>query len=173
MRSLRESLLTSPDCAQWNDKMDIEVRVEAWPLAQAFRITGRTYTQIEVVVAIFREGPYEGRGEVTGVDYLGETPDAMVAAIEAIRPRFRDGIDRAALQGLLPPGGARNALDCALWDLEATIRTPGLAGGGRKPPRSAPDDSDNRSGRAGCRRRASIRILGGPSNKAQTFRRRR
>ena len=99
--------------------MDIEVRIETWPLATPFRITGYTYDAIELVVATISDGALEGRGEAAGVDYLGETPAGMVADIEAAKAAFAGGIDRDRLQSLLPIGGARNALDCALWDLEA------------------------------------------------------
>ncbi|QNQ07742.1 dipeptide epimerase [Sphingomonas alpina] len=98
--------------------MDIEVRVETWPLANPFRITGRTYTEIDLVVAVVRDGEHEGYGEAAGVDYLGETPTSIAAEIETVRSAFAGGMDRTRLQSLLPIGGARNALDCALWDLE-------------------------------------------------------
>ena len=65
------------------------------------------------------DGAHRGRGEASGVYYLGDTAQTMVAAIEAARGAIEAGIDRAALQKLLPPGGARNAVDCALWELEA------------------------------------------------------
>ncbi len=99
--------------------MDIQTQIESWPLAKPFRITGRTYTAIDVVTVVVREGRYEGRGEAAGVDYLGETTYSMQRQIAAVTTEFAAGIDRAQLQSLLPPGGARNALDCALWDLEA------------------------------------------------------
>lgn len=99
--------------------MDIEISVETWPLANPFRITGRTYTEIELVVATVRDGEYEGRGEAAGVDYLGETPASIAAAIHSARGAFAAHMNRAKLQSLLPAGDARNALDCALWDLEA------------------------------------------------------
>lgn len=99
--------------------MDIEVRIETWPLANPFRITGRTYTEIELVVAIIRDGEFEGRGEAAGVDYLGETPASIAADIASLREACAAGVDRTRLQSLLPIGGARNALDCALWDIEA------------------------------------------------------
>ena len=60
-----------------------------------------------------------GVGEASGVYYLGDTAQTMLADIEAARTAIEAGIDRAALQKLLPPGGARNAVDCALWELEA------------------------------------------------------
>ncbi|MES2056494.1 MAG: dipeptide epimerase [Pseudomonadota bacterium] len=99
--------------------MDIDVRIETWPLANPFRITGRTYTEIELVVATVRDGEHEGRGEAAGVDYLGETLAGIAADIASLREAFGTGMDRARLQSLLPIGGARNALDCALWDFEA------------------------------------------------------
>ena len=65
------------------------------------------------------DGAHRGRGEASGVYYLNDNMPEMVAAIEAHRAAIEAGIDRESLQQLLPPGGARNALDCALWDLEA------------------------------------------------------
>ena len=62
--------------------MDIETRIETWPLTEPFRITGWTYTEIEVVVAIVRDGAHEGRGEAASVDYLGETPASERAATD-------------------------------------------------------------------------------------------
>lgn len=99
--------------------MDIDLQIETWPLAEPFRITGRTYREVGLVVAVVRDGIHEGRGEAAGVDYFGETPASIAAAIRSVRTEFRGGMDRARLQTLLPAGGARNALDCALWDLEA------------------------------------------------------
>lgn len=99
--------------------MEIAVRVETWPLIHPFRITGWTYEALDLVVVTVRDGDHEGRGEAAGVDYLGETPDAIAATVASTRDAFRRGMDRTRLQSLLPVGGARNALDCALWDLEA------------------------------------------------------
>ena len=99
--------------------VDIETRLETWPLAEPFRITGQTYREIEVVVVTLRDAGLEGRGEAAGVDYLGETPASIAAQIAAVREQVEAGIDRAELQRLLPAGGARNALDCALWELDA------------------------------------------------------
>lgn len=64
-------------------------------------------------------GGFVGRGEAAGVDYRGETPASMLAQIERVRPAIEDGATRSDLLELLPPGGARNALDGALWDLES------------------------------------------------------
>ncbi|OJU16195.1 MULTISPECIES: dipeptide epimerase [unclassified Sphingomonas] len=99
--------------------MQIDAQIETWPLARPFRITGRTYHAIDIVVVTVRDGDHVGRGEAAGVDYLGETPAAMLATIEATRDAFPTGLTRAQLHTHLPAGGARNALDCALWDLEA------------------------------------------------------
>lgn len=99
--------------------MEIAAQIETWPLARPFRITGRTYHEIELIVVTVRDGEHVGRGEAAGVDYLGETPAQMLATITATRAAFPAGITREQLQSHLPPGGARNALDCALWELEA------------------------------------------------------
>ena len=72
-----------------------------------------------VVLATVSEGTARGRGECVPYARYGETPESVAAAIEAVRPAIEAGADRAALQHLLPAGAARNALDCALWDLEA------------------------------------------------------
>ena len=66
-----------------------------------------------------------GRGEATGVFYLNETPSSLVGQIEAVREKLEAGVSRKELRELLPPGGARNAVDCALWELESQrARTP-------------------------------------------------
>lgn len=84
-----------------------------------FRITGYTITQSDVIVVTLTEGGASGRGEAAGVYYRGENPQSMARQLEAVRPLLERGVTRDALQSLLPPGGARNAVDCALWDLEA------------------------------------------------------
>lgn len=99
--------------------MEIDISLETWPLARPFRITGQVYEDIELVVVTLRDGAHRGRGEAAGVDYLGETPQTIASQIEGLRDAFKIGMDRQRLQSLLAPGGARNALDCALWDLEA------------------------------------------------------
>ncbi|MBB3695193.1 dipeptide epimerase [Sphingomonas sp. BK580] len=99
--------------------MKLELVVEDLPFKRPFAITGHVFTSSRVVVATLEDGPYRGRGEACGVYYLGDDSQAIVAAIERVRPVVESGITRAALQQMLPPGGARNALDCALWDLEA------------------------------------------------------
>jgi L-alanine-DL-glutamate epimerase-like enolase superfamily enzyme len=99
--------------------LKLSVAVEKLRLAAPFRISGFVFEEQDVVVATLEDGQHRGRGEASGVYYLNDTAAAMVAAIETARPAIEAGIDRAALQRLLPAGGARNALDCALWELEA------------------------------------------------------
>jgi len=99
--------------------LTLDVRTEQWALKEPFRITNYVFEASDVLVATLRDGGFEGRGEASGVYYRDETPRSLAAQIAAIQARIEDGIDRESLRALLPPGGARNALDCALWDLEA------------------------------------------------------
>jgi L-alanine-DL-glutamate epimerase-like enolase superfamily enzyme len=99
--------------------MDLSVRIERWPLAGAFTISRGSKTEAVVVVAELYDGTHRGRGECVPYARYGETPDGIVAAIDAMRSALRSGLDRAALQDAMPPGAARNALDCAYWDVNA------------------------------------------------------
>lgn len=99
--------------------MHIHIDIERWPLKAPFRIAGYTFTASDLMVVTVRENGVSGRGEAAGVYYRGETPKSMARQLEAIRPLLERGVSREAIRSLLPPGGARNALDCALWDLEA------------------------------------------------------
>jgi L-Ala-D/L-Glu epimerase / N-acetyl-D-glutamate racemase len=101
--------------------MELSVQIERWPLASAFTISRGTKTEAVVVVAELTDGTHRGRGESVPYARYGETPDGIVAAIEAMRPALRRGLDRAALQSAMPPGAARNALDCAYWDVNAKL----------------------------------------------------
>ena len=89
------------------------------PLERPFVITGHTFVNLEAVVVTLTSDGHVGRGEGDGVYYLGETQESMLQELESVRRQVEAGITRAELQDLLPAGGARNALDCALWDLEA------------------------------------------------------
>ena len=102
--------------------LNLRVEVEKLRLAAPFRISGFVFEEQDVVVATLEDGKHRGRGEASGVYYLNDTAATMVAAIEAARPAIEAGVDRAALQRLLPAGGARNAVDCALWELDAHRR---------------------------------------------------
>ena len=99
--------------------MQLELKTEVWPYATPFRITNYVFTDAEVLVARLTDGDLVGRGEASGVYYRDETPASMTAQIESVRSRIECGLDRQALLDLLPAGGARNAIDAALWDLEA------------------------------------------------------
>ena len=102
-------------------RVTLQVDVEKWPLKAPFRITGYTFVEIDVVIATISCGGHTGRGEAAGVYYRSENAASMVTQIEAVRGEIEAGIDREALRRLLPAGGARNAVDCALWDLEARL----------------------------------------------------
>jgi L-Ala-D/L-Glu epimerase / N-acetyl-D-glutamate racemase len=97
----------------------LSLAVEKLRLSAPFRISGFVFEEQEVVVATLDDGSHRGRGEASGIYYLGDTAQSMMAAIEGARAAIEAGIDRSALQNLLPPGGARNAVDCALWELDA------------------------------------------------------
>src|SRR5580693_9440895 len=94
-------------------------RIERWPIAGAFTISRGAKTEAVTVVAEISRGGHAGRGECVPYPRYGETVEATLAAIEAMREPFARGLDREGLQALMPPGAARNALDCAMLDLEA------------------------------------------------------
>jgi L-alanine-DL-glutamate epimerase-like enolase superfamily enzyme len=97
----------------------LTARAEAWPIAGAFVIARGSKTEAVVVtVEIERDGA-TGRGEATPYARYGETPDSVLARIEAARDFIETGGHRDGLQTAMPPGAARNAVDCALWDLLA------------------------------------------------------
>jgi L-Ala-D/L-Glu epimerase len=86
-----------------------------------FAISDQVMTGAEIIVVSVKSQGVTGRGEANGVYYHAETPEVMVAQIEYLVANLPDGFDRHMLQKLMQPGGARNALDCALWDLEAKL----------------------------------------------------
>ena len=96
--------------------IEVHAAIERWPTAQPFTIARGTKHFVDTVLVTVRAGETGGRGEGTPVYYLDQTSAGAVAMIDALGDAR---IDRATLQTLLPPGAARNALDCALWDLEA------------------------------------------------------
>lgn len=97
----------------------LTIAVERWPIAGRFTIARGSKTEATVVVATVSEGGVTGRGECVPYARYGETVESVTAAIEAVRVEVEGGIDRFALLAALPAGAARNALDCALIDLEA------------------------------------------------------
>jgi L-Ala-D/L-Glu epimerase len=99
----------------------LRIDVERFSLKEPFRITGHTMVHTDVVkVTLERDGAC-GRGEASGVYYRGDDAAHIVSGIEAVRSQIEAGVDRETLQQMLPPGGARNAVDCALWDLESKV----------------------------------------------------
>ena len=100
-------------------RLSLTVKAETIPLKEPFRISGFTFEAVNLAIVELRQGPWLGRGEASGVYYFNEDAQSMGAAIEAVRAEIEAGITREALAQLLPPGGARNAVDCALWELEA------------------------------------------------------
>ncbi|RAK52994.1 N-acetyl-D-Glu racemase DgcA [Phenylobacterium deserti] len=115
----------------------LNARSERWPIAGAFVIARGAKTEAEVVVAEVSDGAFAGRGEAVPYARYGESVQGVLAQLQSVTAQIAEGADRAALQDLLPPGAARNALDCALWDLEAKragVRAWRLAGRERLDP---------------------------------------
>ena len=100
----------------------LTARAESWPIRGVFRISRGERTEARVVVATVVDGDHAGRGECVPYPRYGESVEGVVAAIEAMRDAITEGTDRDILQERMPAGAARNALDCALWDLEAKRR---------------------------------------------------
>src|SRR5262249_55305332 len=97
----------------------LTVFAESWPVAGTFTISRASKTAADVVVVEIRDGAHVGRGECVPYPRYNETIAGAISAIESLRPEIERGLDRAALQTALGAGAARNAVDCALWDLEA------------------------------------------------------
>ena len=115
--------------------VSLTVTVEKWPIAGAFAISRGAKTEAVVVVAALSDGTWTGRGECVPYGRYGETVETVTAAIDGVRAALEAGADRKALQSLLPPGAARNALDCAAWDLAAKqARRSAAALAGEAPP---------------------------------------
>ncbi len=100
---------------------DLKVGVERFPIRGGFTISRGAKHEAVVVVATISDGASSGRGECVPYARYDESVEGVAQAIEACAPAVAGGLDQAGLQALLPPGAARNALDCALWDLEAKI----------------------------------------------------
>ncbi len=96
--------------------MTIKIESLSFALKQPFVITGYTFTTADTILVSVEQDGHIGRGEATGIYYEGETPETMTAQIEAI---LDQDLTLENIQDLLPRGGARNALDCAFWDLKA------------------------------------------------------
>jgi L-alanine-DL-glutamate epimerase-like enolase superfamily enzyme len=99
--------------------LTLKLAAERWPIAGTFAISRGAKTEAAVVVAELDDGKATGRGECVPYARYGESIENVTAALEAMRPALAAGLDRLALQNAMAPGAARNALDCAFWDLEA------------------------------------------------------
>lgn len=102
-----------------SEARQVTASADAWKFREPFRITGYTFTDVDLLYVSIAENGSSGRGEAAGVYYLDETGESMLADVASVREAVEAGAGREELRKLLPPGGARNALDCALWDLEA------------------------------------------------------
>jgi L-alanine-DL-glutamate epimerase-like enolase superfamily enzyme len=98
--------------------MDFNMHITDWVLTQPFRISGFEWINSRCLVVQLAHGGFVGRGEAQGVFYLDETAESIFEQAHAVADEIRKGISREQLQDLLPAGGARNAIDCAMWDLE-------------------------------------------------------
>src|SRR4051794_36134643 len=99
--------------------ISLAVRIEHWPIAGTFTISRGAKTQAAVVVAELSDGHHRGRGECVPYARYGETVDGVAETITALAGEIARGLDRGSLQKAMRPGAARNALDCAFWDLAA------------------------------------------------------
>jgi L-alanine-DL-glutamate epimerase-like enolase superfamily enzyme len=97
--------------------MELRFRKESWALQKPFRFAGHTIMASDVVTVTLARNGHVGHGEATGVIYRGETPDTICAQLAAVCDRFAGDLTCEGLREMLPWGGARNAVDCALWDL--------------------------------------------------------
>ncbi|MEM8877719.1 MAG: N-acetyl-D-Glu racemase DgcA [Pseudomonadota bacterium] len=98
---------------------DLTVAIERWPIAGSFTISRGSKTEAVVVTATLSQEGHVGRGECVPYARYGETVEGVAEAIAGLTVAVANGLDRMELQSALAPGAARNALDCAFWDLEA------------------------------------------------------
>ena len=104
--------------------LSIDAREEIWPLSQPFRISRGSRTEAQIVVLTVSDGEHIGRGECVPAPRYNQSTDSVLAQIKSIQGD--KNLSRQSLQDLLPEGAARNALDCALWDLGRKFPTNGL-----------------------------------------------
>ena len=100
-------------------RLTLDVSAEQLRLAQPFRISGHVFEAADVVVVTLDDGAHRGRGEGAGVYYVGDDLQHMLEDLRTARSAIERGLTREELRTVMPPGGARNAVDCALWELEA------------------------------------------------------
>ncbi len=100
----------------------LDLKCQRWEMAYPIVIAGHVMATIGVVEVTISEHGFAGRGEAAGVFYFGDTPESLATTIEAVRGPIEDAADRAEIARLLPAGGARNAVDCALWELDSYLQ---------------------------------------------------
>ncbi len=153
---------------------ELRVRAESWPIRGLWTISRGSVTEVEVVVAELEAGGTVGRGECRPYARYGESVAGAIEIIEGLRGALAEGLDRKGLQEALPAGAARNAIDCAFWDLEAKcagVRAWELAGMAAPAPLvtaySVTLDSPEAMGRAAAKQahRPLLQLkLGGPED---------
>ena len=99
--------------------IELSYQVVSLELHEPVRIAGHTFHDIPCIQVQLQRGKHVGHGEAAGVFFLQDDPPGMPVQLDSVRGALREGLAREQLRRLLPPCGARNALDCALWDLEA------------------------------------------------------
>jgi L-Ala-D/L-Glu epimerase len=97
----------------------LDAHDQSWPLEKVFRISRGASTETRVVVVSISDGEHTGRGEAVPIKRYAQTVASTLEQIESVKTE--KNLDRARIQQLLPPGAARNALDCAFWDFEAKV----------------------------------------------------
>ncbi|CCF19436.1 Putative mandelate racemase/muconate lactonizing enzyme family [Pseudorhizobium banfieldiae] len=102
-------------------RRNLEATIEAFPIAGLFTISRGSKTEAEVITCSISADGLSGRGECVPYRRYGETVEQVLADILAVRPAIAAGANRIEIQSLMKPGAARNAVDCALWDLEAKL----------------------------------------------------
>ncbi len=99
--------------------IQLDIAVERWPIAGTFTISRGSKTEAAIVLCTLSDGTYSGRGECVPYARYGESIESVCAEIEGLRGALSNGATRSDLPGLIHAGAARNAVDCAFWDLEA------------------------------------------------------
>ena len=107
--------------------MQLTLTPRRWEMVAPFVTAGETVNHIDVLHVMLACEGHVGRAETMGVDYFGETVESLQAELSALDPALISRLDRETLQTLLPPGGSRNGLDCALWDLQAKQTAGGIS----------------------------------------------
>lgn len=100
---------------------EVTLSIDSWEMKSPFRISGFSFSEVEILHVTLTENGVSGCGEGTGIYYLEENGASMLAQAETVKQALEQGVGRQKLRELLPTGGARNAIDCALWDLEAKL----------------------------------------------------